>query len=35
MDDEQGTFQSPNGDAKVGQILEKTRKERGLTLEEV
>jgi cytoskeleton protein RodZ len=35
MDDEQGTFQSPNGDAKIGQILEKTRKERGLTLEEV
>jgi cytoskeleton protein RodZ len=35
MDDEQGTFQSPNGDAKIGQILEKTRKEKGLTLEEV
>ena len=35
MDDEQGMFQSPNGDAKIGQILEKTRKERGLTLEEV
>jgi cytoskeleton protein RodZ len=31
---EQGTFQSPNGDAKIGQILEATRKERGLTLEE-
>jgi transcriptional regulator with XRE-family HTH domain len=35
MDDEQRTFQTPNGDAKVGRILEKTRKERGLTLEEV
>jgi cytoskeleton protein RodZ len=35
MGDEQVTFQSPNGDPKIGQILEKTRKERGLTLEEV
>ena len=35
MDDEQGTFQTPNGDGKVGQVLETTRKERGLTLEEV
>ncbi len=35
MDDEQGTFQSPNGGAKIGQVLEKARKERGLTLEEV
>ncbi len=35
MDDKQGTFQTPNGDAKIGQILEKTRNERGLTLEEV
>jgi cytoskeleton protein RodZ len=34
MDYEQGTFQSLNGDAKIGQILEATRKERGLTLEE-
>lgn len=34
MNHEQGTFQSPNGDAKIGQILETTRKERGLTLEE-
>jgi cytoskeleton protein RodZ len=35
MNDEQGTFQSPNGDAKIGQILEQARNERGLTLEEV
>jgi cytoskeleton protein RodZ len=35
MNDEQGTFQSPNGDAKIGQILEQARKARGLTLEEV
>src|ERR671914_219453 len=35
MDDEQGTFQSPNGDAKIGQILEKARKEKGLSLDEV
>ncbi len=35
MDDEQGTFQTPNGGAKIGQALENTRKERGLTLDEV
>ena len=35
MDDKQGKFQTPNGDAKIGQILEKARKERGLTLDEV
>jgi len=35
MDDEQGTFQTPNGGAKIGPILEKARKEKGLTLEEV
>jgi cytoskeleton protein RodZ len=35
MDDRQGTFQTPNGSAKIGQVLEKARKERGLTLEEV
>jgi cytoskeleton protein RodZ len=35
MDDRQGTFQTPNGNAKIGQVLEKARKERGLTLEEV
>ncbi len=35
MDDEQGTFQTPNGGAKIGQILEKARKEKGLTLDEV
>jgi cytoskeleton protein RodZ len=35
MDDKQGKFQAPNGDGKIGQVLEKTRKERGLTLDEV
>jgi cytoskeleton protein RodZ len=35
MDDEQGTFQTPDGGAKIGPILEKARKERGLSLEEV
>ncbi len=35
MDDKQGKFQAPNGDAKIGQILEKARKEQGLTLDEV
>ncbi len=35
MDDEKGTFQTPNGGAKIGQVLEKARKERGLTLDEV
>ncbi len=35
MDDEQGTFQTPNGGAKIGQVLEKARKEKGLTLDEV
>ena len=35
MDDEQGTFQTPNGGAKIGSILEQARKEKGLTLEEV
>ena len=35
MEDQQGTFHSPNGDAKIGQVLETARKERGLTLEEV
>jgi cytoskeleton protein RodZ len=35
MDDRQGTFQTPNANAKIGQVLEKARKERGLTLEEV
>jgi cytoskeleton protein RodZ len=34
MDDKQGKFQAPNGDAKIGRILEKARKERGLTLDE-
>lgn len=33
MEEDQGTFQTPNG-AKIGPILEKARKERGLTLEE-
>jgi transcriptional regulator with XRE-family HTH domain len=35
MDDEHGTFQTPNGGAKIGRVLEKARKERGLSLEEV
>jgi cytoskeleton protein RodZ len=35
MNDDEGTFQSPNGGAKIGPVLEKARKERGLTLEEV
>ena len=35
MDGKQDKFQTPNGNAKIGQILEKTRKERGLTLDEV
>jgi cytoskeleton protein RodZ len=35
MDDEQRTFQTPDGGAKIGQVLEKARKERGLTLDEV
>jgi cytoskeleton protein RodZ len=35
MNDEQGTFQSPSDEAKIGQILEQARKARGLTLEEV
>ena len=35
MDDKQGTFQTPNGGAKIGPILEQARKEKGLTLEEV
>ena len=35
MDDEKGTFQTPNGGAKIGPVLEKARKDKGLTLEEV
>jgi cytoskeleton protein RodZ len=31
---ELGTFQTPKGDAKIGPVLEKARKERGLSLEE-
>ena len=34
MEDEQGTFRTPSGDAKIGPVLEKARKESGLTLEE-
>ena len=34
MGDEQGTFQMPNGGARIGQVLEKARKEKGLTLDE-
>jgi cytoskeleton protein RodZ len=35
MDDEQNTFQTPDGGAKIGPVLENARKEKGLTLEEV
>jgi cytoskeletal protein RodZ len=35
MNDKQGKFQAANGGAKIGYALEKARKERGLTLEEV
>jgi cytoskeletal protein RodZ len=35
MDDKQGKFQAANGGAKIGYALEKARKERGLTLDEV
>lgn len=34
MKDDRGTFQTPNGEAKIGAILEKARKQRGLTLDE-
>ena len=34
MEDEQGTYGPPKGDAKIGPVLEKARKERGLTLDE-
>src|SRR3712207_1839318 len=34
MEDEQGTYGAPSGDAKIGPVLKKARKERGLTLEE-
>jgi cytoskeleton protein RodZ len=35
MDDQHRTLQTPNGDAKIGETLERARKERGLTLDEV
>jgi cytoskeleton protein RodZ len=35
MDNEPRMFQAPNGEARIGQILETARKERDLTLEEV
>ncbi len=35
MEDEKGTFRMPSGEAKIGRVLEETRKERGLTLDEV
>jgi len=35
MDDKQGKFQAPAGGAKIGQNLEKARKAKGLTLDEV
>jgi cytoskeleton protein RodZ len=34
MGDDQNTVHSPNGEAKIGPVLEKARIERGLTLEE-
>jgi cytoskeleton protein RodZ len=34
MEDEHGTSRTPSGDAKIGPLLEKARKESGLTLEE-
>jgi cytoskeleton protein RodZ len=34
MEDDRGTFQTPNGEAKIGAVLEKARKQRGLTLDE-
>jgi len=35
MGDEQNTFDSPNGEAKIGPVLADARKERGLTLDDV
>ena len=35
MGDEHYTFDSPDGGAKIGPILEQARKERGLTLDDV
>lgn len=35
MGDEQHTVHSPNGEAKIGPVLEKARLEKGLTLDEV
>ena len=34
MKDDRGTFRTPNGEAKIGAVLEKARKQRGLTLDE-
>jgi cytoskeleton protein RodZ len=34
MEDEHGTSRAPSSNAKIGPVLEKARKERGLTLEE-
>ena len=34
MEDEHGTSRAPSGNAKIGPVLEKARKEKGLTLEE-
>ena len=34
MEEKQGTYRTPNGDAKIGPVLEKARKERGLSLDE-
>jgi hypothetical protein len=35
VNEEQNTFQTPNGDRQIGPILEHARKEKGLTLDEV
>ena len=35
MGDEQNTFESPDGRAKIGPVLEQARKDRGLTLDDV
>jgi cytoskeleton protein RodZ len=34
MKEDRGTFRTPNGEAKIGAVLEKARKQRGLTLDE-
>jgi cytoskeleton protein RodZ len=34
MKEDRGTFRTPNGEAKIGAVLENARKQRGLTLDE-